>query len=124
MLGNCSLQQLSQESDVSMRTLNNVCRAFTGLPVKGYIRQQRLNLALEMLRKGQSGATTVTNIATFCGFGNFGRFAGIFRDQHGELPSLVLRQPPGRGVAPTSIARGVHAESCKAAQRDGVEGRQ
>jgi AraC-like DNA-binding protein len=94
ILGNRSLKELSQESDVSVRTLYNVCHAFTGLSAKAYIRQRRLKLALEMLRKGQAGATTVTNIATFCGFSHLSRFANNFRDQHGQLPSLILRQPP------------------------------
>ncbi len=89
-----SIKELCQEGDVSVRTLHNVCHAFTGLSVKAYIRQQRLKLALEMLRKGQPGGTTVTKVATFCGFYHLSRFADIFRDQHGELPSLILRQTP------------------------------
>lgn len=91
-----SIEQLCQQTGVSARTLNSVCHTFSGLPVKAYIVEQRLQLALDMLHRAQPGQTTVTEIATFCGFQHLGRFSGIFRSYHGQLPSLILRRVRAR----------------------------
>lgn len=89
------VEQLCRATGVSPRMLLDVCRAFSGLSVKAYIRERRLKLALDMLHQAQPGQTTVTDVATFCGFDHLGRFSGTFRSYHGQLPSLVLRGAQG-----------------------------
>lgn len=97
--GNLTRNQLALNFGVSPRTLHTVCYSFAGLSVGAYIRQQRLRLAFDMLQRARPATTTVTAVAMFCGFCDLGRFAGAFRDFHGQLPSLVLRQ----AVDPTSL---------------------
>ena len=92
--GACSIPRLCQETGVSARTLHNVCREFGGRSVKAYVTQRRLQLAVEMLDRAQAAQTTVTNIATFCGFTHLGRFSKAVRNNHGHLPSLILRRVP------------------------------
>ena len=89
--GTASVRRLSRETGVPVRTIYAVCRSFSGLSPSAYIRQQRLQLALDMLRRAQPGQTTVTQVATFCGFIQLGRFSQAFRSYHGQLPSRVLR---------------------------------
>jgi AraC-like DNA-binding protein len=47
-----------------------------------------------MLSRARPDETTVTQIATFCGIRELGRFSKTFRTYHGQLPSLVLRLDP------------------------------
>lgn len=90
-----SIKELCQESGVSERTLRNVCHQFAGVAIRTYIRRHRLRLARELLQRAQPGETTVTHIATFCGFNHLSRFSGAMREHHGELPSLILQRGTG-----------------------------
>jgi AraC-like DNA-binding protein len=92
--GKVTINQLCRETGVSARMLYDVCRAFSGLSVTAYVRRERMTVALAMLIRGGPGHATVTQIATFCGFDQLGRFSRDFRDWHGESPSLVLRRSP------------------------------
>ena len=71
--GRVTLDQLCQETGASKRMLHDVCRAFSGLSVKAHIQRQRMQLARDMLVRAKPEQTTVTRVATFCGFYQLGR---------------------------------------------------
>jgi AraC-like DNA-binding protein len=87
-----SADLLSREAGVSVRTLYNICQAFTGKSATRYIKQRRLMLAHEMLQRAHPEKATVAQIATFCGFNHLSRFSKNFRDLHGQQPSSILCQ--------------------------------
>ena len=88
--GRVTLDQLCHETGASKRMLHDVCRAFSGFSVKAYIQRQRMQLARDMLGRADPEQTTVTSVATFCGFHHLGCFSGAFRDHYGAPPSVVL----------------------------------
>jgi len=92
--GCVTLDQLCKETGASKRMLHDVCRAFSGLSVKAWIQRQRMQIARDMLVRAKPEQTTVTRVATFCGFYHLGRFSRTFRDHHGEPPSVALRRRP------------------------------
>jgi transcriptional regulator GlxA family with amidase domain len=60
-----------------------------------FVRQVRLRHAKEMLMHAGPG-TTVTSVATACGFSNLGHFAKYYCVAFGEHPSATLRSARGR----------------------------
>jgi AraC-like DNA-binding protein len=96
-----NIPRLCRETGVSPRTLNDVCRANTGRSPIAYIKHCHMAVAHVMLRRASPEAT-VTNIATFCGFNNLGRFSVVYGRRYGQSPSQTLRQSPVR-LASTTI---------------------
>lgn len=86
-----SLGNISEHVGVSIRVLNMISNRMTGRSPYAYIKQQRMLLAHAMLVRANPNDTTVTNIATFCGFDSLGRFAVRYRQYFGETPSTTLR---------------------------------
>jgi AraC-like DNA-binding protein len=97
-----SCDMLCRETGVPERTLNDICRARSGLSPIAYIKRRHMSLAHAMLQRGGPNAT-VTGIATFCGFSShLGRFAVRYQQCYGQSPSQTLRQPAQPVVAPRS----------------------
>lgn len=82
--------ELAKSLDVSLATLHRFFVDWFGLPPSRHLLSKRLYLAR---RKLSSGAyATVTEVATSCGFWEFGRFSARYREQFGELPSETLKR--------------------------------
>jgi transcriptional regulator GlxA family with amidase domain len=77
------LAQVSVLLSVSVRTLSTYVNRHVGMSPAKYMRRQRLMRARERLLAGE----TVTSAATGLGFWQFGRFAQLYREHFGELPS-------------------------------------
>jgi AraC-like DNA-binding protein len=78
---------------VSSRTLRSCCVAHLGIGPKHFLVLRRMNAARSALR---AGATSVTEVATACGFWELGRFAVAYRALFGESPSATIGlRPPG-----------------------------
>jgi AraC-like DNA-binding protein len=86
-----SIAQLSTIVEVSERSLRNAFhRVFTTSP-KRYLRLWQLHQVRRALQTAVQPQQTVTDIATFHGFYELGRFAGEYKALFGEVPSQTLR---------------------------------
>lgn len=82
-----ALFDLAQQVGVSDRTLQRGFRNVFGTTVIGYLIQQRLEWAEQLLRQGE---WTVTEVATRVGYENMGHFAVAFKRRFGISPSQCL----------------------------------
>jgi AraC-like DNA-binding protein len=80
---------------VSDRTLRRCCQEHLGMGPKRYLLLRRLHLVRRALRHARPETTTTTDIATWFGFWQLGRFAVEYQALFGESPSATLRRQPG-----------------------------
>jgi len=85
------IPELCSAIGVSERTLRVCCAEFLGITIGRYLRLRRLKLARTALRNPDSATTSVAEVARRYGFGELGRFAGMYRAVYGEAPSATLR---------------------------------
>lgn len=76
---------------LSVRTLERGFSRYFSTSPRRYIERARLDMVHAELRVGTPERTSVTQVAAQWGFGHLGRFAAIYRDSYGELPSETLR---------------------------------
>lgn len=76
------------------RTLHLSCVEAFGRPPAALLAELRLNATHRALSHPEQ-ETSVTAVATHCGFTHLGRFAEIYRRQFGELPSVTLANARG-----------------------------
>lgn len=92
-----TLEQLAEVAGVSAFSLFSAFRRYRGYSPLEFANQLRLCHARELLRH-PTAATTVTEIASACGFGNLGHFVNDYVRAFGEHPSRVLGR--ARGAVP------------------------
>lgn len=96
-----TIEALASVTETSARSLFATFRKSRGCSPMTFARDIRLRHAREMLSKPTS-QTSVTLVASQCGFRGFGNFAKRYFDRFGELPSNTLNRAK-RG--PASKAR-------------------
>ncbi|MEX0285736.1 MAG: GlxA family transcriptional regulator [Paracoccaceae bacterium] len=79
-----SLDQLAQIAGVTARQLNRLFRTELGSRTMAYYRQQRLDVARQLL---QGSGLNMTEIALATGFAGSAHFAAAFSDAYGQPPS-------------------------------------
>lgn len=79
-----SLCDLAAAANVSVRTLNDLCRRHHGVAPMELLRNMRLDAVHAVLQNRLDAGVTATAVAH--GFGNPGRFAAYYRARFGELP--------------------------------------
>ena len=82
-----SMTELAQQVGLCDRTLRRGFRELFGTSVIGYLTQQRLNQAANLLRQGDY---TIAEVATSVGYTHLGHFAAAFRKQFGMSPKECL----------------------------------
>ncbi len=99
------VDDLARLCQVPRRTLEKHFRRFIGLSPLEFLRTERFDeVRRQLLRAPPS--TSVTQVATGCGFNHLGRFALAYRDRHGESPSDTLqrrRVPPPANSVPVRL---------------------
>jgi AraC-like DNA-binding protein len=95
--GPITLDQLAERAGVAPRTLEVHFRQFLGATPLGWVRAARLDRARSALL-APGARTTVSKVATDCGFSQLGRFAARYSSRFEELPSETLRRV--RGATP------------------------
>jgi AraC-like DNA-binding protein len=83
------LSDLEARSHYSSRALQYAFRERLGCTPRQWIRQQRLERALEQLQQG-GGGVSVKAIALACGYRHMSQFSGDFKRRFGLSPSAVL----------------------------------
>jgi transcriptional regulator GlxA family with amidase domain len=91
-----TVEALALVANTSVRSLFYSFKKSRGVSPMTFVRQVRLRHAKEMLA-GASPETTVTSIASACGFSNLGHFAKYYSAAFGEHPSATLRVARGNG---------------------------
>ena len=81
---------LAKAAGISKRTLQDGFRRFRGTTPLARLSELRLKQTRERLLHAERG-TTVARVAAEAGFLQFGRFARVYRQTYGELPSETLR---------------------------------
>ncbi|MBD2463179.1 helix-turn-helix transcriptional regulator [Oscillatoria sp. FACHB-1407] len=82
-----SLLELAQQVGVSDRTLRRGFQELFGTTVVGYLTQQRMQQAEQLLRAGNC---TVAEVANRVGYAHLGHFAAAFKRQFGITPRECL----------------------------------
>jgi AraC-like DNA-binding protein len=82
---------LADIAGVGVRSLQQSFQRYVGMPPMAYLRQLRLGLVHDDLRRAPPG-TTVAQVAYRYGFTHAGRFAAAYRTRYGELPIDTLRR--------------------------------
>ncbi len=90
-----TVRRLADAAGVSERTLYEGFRRFRATTPMGRLTTLRLAAARRRML-GAAPGLTVARVAAEVGFLQFGRFARIYRDVFGELPSATLRAAPRR----------------------------
>lgn len=103
-----SIAELCRELQVGLRALQLAFRHHRGTTPQRFLRDCRLDLAREHLRRGDE-PSSVTSVALDCGFTHVGRFAAAYRARYGEPPMATLRHSRVAREATDSPARRVTA---------------
>jgi transcriptional regulator GlxA family with amidase domain len=74
-------------------TLNTCYWEHLGMGPKHYLLLRRMHMVRWALRDATSAETTVAEIATRCGFRQFGRLAVEYEALFGETPCATLARP-------------------------------
>jgi transcriptional regulator GlxA family with amidase domain len=96
------ISRLSRALGLSERGLRNAFYGVRGMSPKRSFVAERLEVARRELSDGRRGETTVTGVATRCGFFELGRFAASYKEAFGETPSATLRGTARRWTAHTT----------------------
>ena len=86
------VSELAAETGMSRSNLLRKIKKLTGLSVSQFIRQLRLNEAMEMLRKEN---ITVSEVSYAVGFGSTSYFIKCFHDHYGYPPGEVSKNDSG-----------------------------
>jgi AraC-like DNA-binding protein len=84
-----TVEALALVTGVSTRSLFLSFQRRRGYSPMDFVKRVRLTHAKAMLDRPHE-ATSVTDVAFTCGFGNLGHFANYYRQRFGEVPSATL----------------------------------
>jgi AraC-like DNA-binding protein len=84
------LSRLAKKLGLSMRAMQAGFQRYYRCSPRDYIIECRLERARSLLVQADA-ATSVTQIALACGFGDLSHFSAKYHDKYGELPSETIR---------------------------------
>jgi AraC-like DNA-binding protein len=87
-----SVLEVCKVLGISQRGLLEVCKEQVGIGPGRYFRLGKMRRIHRALRGGRPGALGVAEVAKHYGINDPGRFAGVYRELFGELPSTTLRR--------------------------------
>ena len=92
MDGKISIKSLAKEYNVSERTLQNSFKSLFGFTPTHFLRNLKLNLVHNDLKKSDPRENTVIRIAEKWGFMHMGDFSSFYTELFAENPSQTLRR--------------------------------
>ncbi len=84
-----NVDEFSKAVGISRMQLHRKIKALTGLTASEFIRDQRLRLAADLLKKSD---TNVSQVAYTVGFNDHSYFTRCFRETYGSTPSEYLKE--------------------------------
>ena len=87
-----TVTDMARYAGVSIRSLQDGFKNYVGMSPTDYLRNVRLNRVREELLGGRGLDTSIADIAFSWGFTHLGRFAKIYNERFGELPSQTNRK--------------------------------
>jgi AraC-like DNA-binding protein len=100
-----TLVAVAAESGISLRYLHSLFRN-EPRSANQYLKLQRLARARQLLNLADARSTTVTDVATACGYSNLSQFSTAFRREFGISPKDALHhREDGLAAANMSSAR-------------------
>ena len=87
-----TIEELSRQYLINTSTLKEVFKAVYGLPIATYMKQYRVQQAMQLLRETD---LPVSEIARQVGYGTQGKFSNAFRDVAHMLPTAYRREHCG-----------------------------
>lgn len=94
--GPLAVAELASSLGVPERTLYHAFRRSLCISPRRYLELLRLQTFRQRLKAARGTNARVLDIAHDLGYSEFGRLAGLYKDQFGELPSDTVRSPrPG-----------------------------
>jgi AraC family ethanolamine operon transcriptional activator len=92
-ISSLTMSDICSSTNVSQRTLEYAFRENFNMSPVGYLRLMRLHAVRRVLIRAQPGSLTITDTAFKYGIYDMGRFAAVYRQLFGELPSQTLDNP-------------------------------
>lgn len=89
-----SIEELASSANASIRTIFQSFKQSRGYSPMAFVKQVRLRHSRDMLLSPDA-ATSVSDVALACGFGNLGHFAKDYLLAFGESPSITLKSAQG-----------------------------
>jgi AraC-like DNA-binding protein len=86
-----TVSDIAAELGVSLRSLQAGFRHWRATTPNAFLRQARLQLVRDALRRSD-GETNVTTVASRYGFFHLGRFSAYYQSAFGEAPNATLRR--------------------------------
>lgn len=98
MDGKINIGSLAKQHQISEKTLQNSFKSLFGFTPNHFLRQLKLNLTHNDLKKSDPNQSTVMRIAEKWGFMHMGRFSNFYTELFGENPSQTLRRDYQGGI--------------------------
>jgi AraC-like DNA-binding protein len=87
-----TVTDMARCAGVSIRSLQDGFKKYVGMSPTDYLREVRLNRVREELLAERSFDSSIADIAFTWGFTHLGRFAKLYHERFGELPSETIRR--------------------------------
>lgn len=87
-----TVTDMARCAGVSIRSLQDGFKKYVGMSPTDYLRNVRLNRVREELLAERTFDSSIADIAFSWGFTHLGRFAKIYHERFGELPSETIRK--------------------------------
>ena len=87
-----TVTDMARFAGVSIRSLQDGFKKYVGMSPTDYLRNVRLNRVREELLAERSFDSSIADIAFTWGFTHLGRFAKLYHERFGELPSETIRK--------------------------------
>lgn len=94
-----NIDSLAKQHQVSKKTLHNGFKSLFGFTPNHFLRQLKLNLVHNELKKSNPKESTVLRIAQKWGFMHMGNFSKCYSRLFGEIPSQTLKKDYLGGIA-------------------------
>ena len=95
-----SVPKICRQVGVSQRTLEYAFREHLNITPIGFIKKMRLHAVRQKLMSTHFSDTSISDTAFQQGIYDMGRFASIYKNNFGELPSQTLLKPQVKAISP------------------------